>query len=357
MNFKHVMARPLRTGDWHGWYGLPEVLADAGAFSCDGEVFKIKTKLKYYPLLQELTYIRPTRMLSPQKFPLGPTSDPYKNNSCPVGWGTVDGVNGDINGNLRCSGNYLTSNQTNAEIVGISGTGRWIYVETEQDANNVTTAVVLKRNPNHWDMSSGDVEFMTLKVYGNASAVKDALIAGSLDIVVGSGVLTPSATKAFMTLAGFTVKMTEPIMNRIVIFNTAKAPTDNEQNRKAMIHAIDKQAIIDAELSGLEDGIDALFPKDAPYCHGDLTPKWSYDIEKAKLINCPASTSSSGVSTDTLVAIVVPFSVLLALSVSFVLYMRSKEMEGKPIYSPLVPSEEKSSSVTCEVPEQRVSIL
>ena len=81
------------------------------------------------------------------------------------------------------------------------------------------------------------------------------------------------------------------------------------------------------------------------------------DIEKAKLINCPASTSSSGVSTDTLVAIVVPFSVLLALSVSFVLYMRSKEMEGKPIYSPLVPSEEKSSSVTCEVPEQRVSIL
>ena len=67
LNFNHIMAPPLRTGDWHGWYAFPGVLADADAFSCDEEVFKIKTKVKYYPLLQELTYIRPTRMLSPKK--------------------------------------------------------------------------------------------------------------------------------------------------------------------------------------------------------------------------------------------------------------------------------------------------
>jgi len=44
---------------------------------------------RYYPLLQELTYIRPLRMLSPDAFVGGAASDPYTQNSCPTGWGTV----------------------------------------------------------------------------------------------------------------------------------------------------------------------------------------------------------------------------------------------------------------------------
>merc|ERR1711972_1101675 len=46
-------------------------------------------------------------------------------------------------------------------------------------------------------------------------------------------------------------------------------------------------AIVDAELAGSVKVADSLFPKDAPYCDVDLTPRWDYDSEKARLLNCP----------------------------------------------------------------------
>eukprot|EP00975_Prorocentrum_lima_P003083 677619-Prorocentrum_lima.AAC.1 len=54
-----------------------------------------------------------------------------------------------------------------------------------------------------------------------------------------------------------------------------------------MIHAVNKAAIIDSELAGLADPVDQLFPRNAPYCNIDLTPRWDYDSEKANLLNCP----------------------------------------------------------------------
>ena len=72
----------LTTGDWHGWYGLPGVYKES---SCEGETFVLTTKTPYYPLLQELTYIRPLRMLSPTAFA---GTDPVTENSCPV-WAAV----------------------------------------------------------------------------------------------------------------------------------------------------------------------------------------------------------------------------------------------------------------------------
>ena len=89
LNFDHVLATPLTTGDWHGWYGLPTHI---NGWSCTGDhTFEVTTNDQYYPLLQELTYIRPLRMLSPAMFIGGAASDPLTQNSCPEGWGTVRG--------------------------------------------------------------------------------------------------------------------------------------------------------------------------------------------------------------------------------------------------------------------------
>ena len=87
LNFDHVWAGGLSGGDWHGWYGLPGALKE---WSCEDEVFVLSTSEAYYPLLQELTYIRPLAMLSPNAFVGGAASDPFTQNSCPTGWGTVD---------------------------------------------------------------------------------------------------------------------------------------------------------------------------------------------------------------------------------------------------------------------------
>merc|ERR1712032_1019519 len=62
LNFDHVLSKPLTTGDYHGWYDLPKQII---SWRCAlAHEFVVITKDKYYPLLQELTYIRPLRMLS-----------------------------------------------------------------------------------------------------------------------------------------------------------------------------------------------------------------------------------------------------------------------------------------------------
>jgi len=69
--------------------------------------------------------------------------------------------------------------------------------------------------------------------------------------------------------------------------NAAKAPTDDIKIRKLVMHSIDKAAIIQKEMYGQASVADSLFPRDAPYCDIDLTPRWDYDFEKANLLNCP----------------------------------------------------------------------
>ena len=96
--------------------------------------FVITTKSKYYPLLQELSYIRPLRMLSPAMFVGGLDNDPLTQNSCHVGWGsaTDNGVT------VNCSG-----------TLGVAGTGRWIY---NPDESNTGEDVIFDRNSEHWSL-------------------------------------------------------------------------------------------------------------------------------------------------------------------------------------------------------------
>ena len=167
------------------------------------------------------------------------------------------------------------------------------------------------------------------------AAVKAALDNNDLDAVIGAGVLDPEAVREFKGRTDFTVSMSEPLQNRIVVFNTAKAPTDELQNRKVMIHAVDKAAIIQKELAGLDEPVDSLFPKTAPYSDVDLTPKWDYDFEKATLLNCPKPEESYSLPTGAIVAIAVSASAVVALAM-FVGYMRYKERLGKPVFKSLI---------------------
>eukprot|EP00971_Amphidinium_carterae_P177859 3527479-Amphidinium_carterae.1 len=64
------------------------------------------------------------------------------------------------------------------------------------------------------------------------------------------------------------------------------------------MHAVDKASIIDAEMPGMAQVADSLYPKDAPYCNVDLTPRWDYDFEKAQLMNCPAATATVTVTVQ-----------------------------------------------------------
>jgi hypothetical protein len=79
----------------------------------------------------------------------------------------------------------------------------------------------------------------------------------------------------------------------MIIINANKAPTNDLILRKAIIHGVNKADIIDKELYGFAEPVDALFPKNAPYCDIDLTPRWDYDAQKADLLRCATTTTTT----------------------------------------------------------------
>jgi len=333
LNFDHVLAPPLTTADWHGWYGLP---GQIDGWSCaDNFTLVVTTKDKYYPLLQELSFIRPLRMMSPNMFVGGLESDPLTQNSCPVGWGNVT----DSGITVICAG--IIGGGVN-EGGTVSGTGRWKYVEVETDDDGLVKEVHFTINDNHWDAPSGNhVTQMVVVSYPSHASVKAALLDGSLDAVLGAGVLTEvDVVELKNQHAGkLTVAMSEAIQNRIVVLNTAKAPTDELQVRKIIIHAVDKTSIIKKELAGLAETADSLFPKDAPYSSAVLTPIPDYDFEKAKLLNCPTESSgSSGLSSGAIAAIAVLGTIAGAGLISLAIMYR-REKAGNPVFQPLISND------------------
>ena len=164
------------------------------------------------------------------------------------------------------------------------------YVKTVEDSSGGISEIHFAINPNHWDVPPDGITDVILKHYPTTDSVRDALMDGSLDAVIGGGVLSEADIALFKynNSASVSVSLTESIQNRIIVFNTNRTPTDDLQNRKVIIHAIDKATIIDEEFAGLADVAESLFPKNAPCCGADLTPKPDYDIEKAQLLNCPA---------------------------------------------------------------------
>lgn len=273
MNFDHVLQPPLNTLNYHGWYHLPSV---AKSWRCAGEEFIVKLSEPYYPFLQELSLIRPLRMLAPSSFSMGPTSSPLTHNSCPLKWNPVENMDGTAS-SVNCAG-----------INSSKGTGPWVYDSTTNRGDGSISEVKFKRNQNYWG-PMGNIEELIVKNYASSNLVKAALLDSSLDMVVGGGVLTPVQVTELANQHSSLLEVTRgpPLMNTIVVINAARSPTDDLQLRKVIMHATNKAAIVAKELGGSSRVADSLFPKDAPYCDVDLTPRYDYDFEKAKLMNCP----------------------------------------------------------------------
>jgi len=272
LNFDHVFALPLRE-QVHNWYNLPKYLSD---WYCEDDfTFVLETSRPYYPLLQELTYIRPLRMLSPLGFQEGLKTSPITQNSCKPSWGTFAST-ADPNVTATCAG-----------IAAISGTGPFKFLSRDtDDLTGRDDSVLFARHDDYW-AGPVDVEYLTVARYDDSSAVKADLLKGHLDMVLGAGVLSPKDLEDIRLnyAESFQVSHTEPVQNTLAIFNAAKAPTDDIDIRKLIVHALDKGPIIDKHFdSNAEEPAAELFPKTAPYCDVNLVPRFDYDFEKAVLL-------------------------------------------------------------------------
>ena len=111
----------------------------------------LNTNTPYYPLLQELSYIRPMRMLSPNAFVGGAASDPYTQNSCPTGW------DADLS-TITCAG-----------TTAIAGTGPWKFESRTASADSTDDdvqddLVVFAANADYWG-GAPDIEELRVVRY------------------------------------------------------------------------------------------------------------------------------------------------------------------------------------------------
>ena len=156
-------------------------------------------------------------------------------------------------------------------------------------------------------------------------------IRDSIDAVLGSGVLEPARVKELQYDDSFELHVGEETSNHAIVLNIA-----DKEVRKAVVHAVNKNHIIETQLSGFESPTSQLFSKSVPYCDIELTPKFDYDLEKAELLNCPAGASSkkksdSGLSGG-MVALIVILAVAVAGLVAGVAFIVMKEKAGEPLF-------------------------
>lgn len=166
-----------------------------------------------------------------------------------------------------------------AGITAISGTGPFKFVSrTPLDLNGTTVdaEVVFEGFKEYWG-GAPDIETLKIVRYEDSTAVKAALEDGSLDVVWGSGVLSPDHINeiAASTDSDLAVYHSDDIQNVLLLLNI-----DDIKLRKTIIHAIDKKKIIADNLGGLFKPVDNVFPRDAPFSDVDIFPRWDYDIEK-----------------------------------------------------------------------------
>lgn len=318
LNFDHVLSDTVKVR--HQWYGATQQLT---SWTCSAGKFVLETKEKYYPLLQELSYIRPLTFAAASAFEKGLDSHPDLHNSC-------------NSGDFGSRWAFLEDNITCAGLKPI-GTGPFKLVKQETNSDGVDVEAVFARHDAHWG-SVPDIEFLHLKYYATTDAVKSALLSGELDMALGIGPLSAKQIQElkFYNSSTVDVRHSDVMQHAVMIMNTNAEGTTDITTREAIIHAVDKARFIKEEFAGLEQPVTQLLPYNAPFSNVDLNPKWAYDFDKAVLLNCPANKDKSddGLPTWT-VAVIGVVSVLFVAAVTFAGVMYRREKQGNPLFTKL----------------------
>jgi peptide/nickel transport system substrate-binding protein len=143
------------------------------------------------------------------------------------------------------------------------------------------SAVTLKANPAFRDATKVRIKRATFRFINDPAAQVAALLAGDIDGMPRFGALP--ALKQFQADKRFTVELGSTSGKGILALNNRKAPLNDVRVRRAISHAIDRQAFIDGAQEGLGKPIGSHFaPTDLGY--QDLTKLYPHDVEKAKAL-------------------------------------------------------------------------
>ena len=223
----------IENKDRHTWLEMMNLLVGVSAPAAD--TFVIELSEPYYPMLTELSCIRPFAMISPE---------------CMIDGSTKDGVNGYI------------------------GTGPYVLTDFVTDEY-----AVFERNENYWGEAPA-IQKITVKVIPDNQTRIMALESGEIDLIFGKNMIDADAISQYVDSDKFTVSLSDPTSTRHIVLNTTNEILSDTAVRQALQHATNRQAISEGIFYGLEQPADTLYAPTIPYCNVDLEP-YAYDAELA----------------------------------------------------------------------------
>ena len=165
------------------------------------------------------------------------------------------------------------------------GTGQWVFDHKTYDSTGAVVSALYDSNPAYWG-GAPSLSSVEVLAYTNASQITADVQTGHLELAYN--VLPDSAFTALSTSASAPnlTAVTGSLFNtRTVMFNTAVPGLSNPALRWALIHAIDKAAIIQQVLHSMETNADTLFTPGTPFTPGlSLYPLPQLDLTAAALL-------------------------------------------------------------------------
>lgn len=232
-NFDSIM----KNKKTHSWLGIIGVLDKTEVV--DDHTFRMTLTEPYYPVLQDLSVVRPFRFLGAAGFPDdGDTSKGIKE---PV------------------------------------GTGPWMLADYKQDEY-----AVFKRNPNYWGTAPA-FDQITVKIIPDAETRVLAFEKGDLDLIYGEGVISLDAFQQLRENDKYVSELSDPVGTRDLLLNSSNPKLSDVRVRKALQQGFNKKAMVEGVTSGLEEPADTALSKNYPYTDVDLKPI-EYNVEQSKAL-------------------------------------------------------------------------
>jgi peptide/nickel transport system substrate-binding protein len=141
--------------------------------------------------------------------------------------------------------------------------------------------VTIERNPDYVGPDAVSLDRVTFRFISDPAAQVAAVLSGEVDAFPNIG--APEALGQFENDDRFVVEVGTTEGETVMGLNLRRAPFDDIRVRRAIAHAIDRQALIDGAMYGYGTPIGAHFAPHSP-AYVDLTDRYPYDPEAARAL-------------------------------------------------------------------------
>ncbi|MGD8837379.1 MAG: nickel ABC transporter substrate-binding protein, partial [Desulfobacteraceae bacterium] len=145
------------------------------------------------------------------------------------------------------------------------GTGPWILKESKLGEYDL-----FERNEGYWG-SKPAIEKILIKVIPDPNTRAVAFETGEIDLIYGDGQISLDTFARFRSNPTFKTQVSQPLATRALAMNSNRGATRELAVRRAIEHAVDKEAIVKGIFLNTEIKADTLYAANIPYCDIDLT--------------------------------------------------------------------------------------